>query len=184
MIDHAFMHSRIVIRSCFGSSQTSKFKVIYNKKMQTLQRCRVRGIGYMKVICPKCKSEHTAPIMYGYPTPEAWEASERGEIILDARHLYDVYNMGNSWVKESAFKRKKLLEKDITFKQKFYYAKSAHYEIATLGSIMLVPGERIHKALKEDYQAMHHNMIYGKMPEYEELRGDGWKLEEEVHDLE
>lgn len=36
----------------------------------------------MKVICPKCKSEHTAPIMYGYPAPEAWEASERGEIIL------------------------------------------------------------------------------------------------------
>ena len=35
----------------------------------------------MKVICPKCKSEHTAPIMYGYPTPEAWEASERGKII-------------------------------------------------------------------------------------------------------
>ena len=74
----------------------------------------------MKVICPKCKSEHTAPIMYGYPTPEAWETSERGEIILDARHLYDVYNMGNSWVKESAFKRKELLEKDIAFKQKFY----------------------------------------------------------------
>ena len=22
-----------------------------------------------------------------------------------ARHLYDVYNLGNSWVKESAFKR-------------------------------------------------------------------------------
>ncbi len=36
----------------------------------------------MKVICPKCKSEHTAPIMYGYPASEAWEASERGEIIL------------------------------------------------------------------------------------------------------
>lgn len=65
-----------------------------------------------------------------------------------ARHLYDVYNMGNSWVKESAFKRKELLEKDITFKQKFYYAKSAHYETATLGTIMLVPGERIHKAHK------------------------------------
>ena len=39
-----------------------------------------------------------------------------------------------------------MLEKDIAFKQKFYYAKSAHYETATLGSIMLVPGERIHKA--------------------------------------
>lgn len=133
----------------------------------------------MKVICPKRKSGHTAPIMYGYPR----EASERGEIILDARHLYDVYNMGNSWVKESAFKRKELLEKDIAFKQKFYYAKSAHYETATLGSIMLVPGERIHKALKEDYQAMH-NMIYGKMLEYEEIIGYLCKLEEEVHELE
>lgn len=100
-----------------------------------------------------------------------------------ARHLYDVYNMGNSWVKESAFKRKELLEKDIAFKQKFYYAKSAHYETATLGSIMLVPGERIHKALKEDYQAMY-NMIYGKMPEYEEIIGYLCKLEEEVHELE
>lgn len=76
-----------------------------------------------------------------------------------------------------------LLEKDIAFKQKFYYAKSAHYETATLGSIMLVPGERIHKALKEDYQAMH-NMIYGKMPEYEEIIGYLCKLEEEVHELE
>ena len=99
-----------------------------------------------------------------------------------ARHLYDVYNMGNSWVKESAFKRKELLEKDITFKQKFYYAKGAHYETATLGSIMLVPGERLHKALAEDYQAMR-NMIYGKMPEYEEIIEFLGKLEEEIHRL-
>ena len=48
---------------------------------------------------------------------------------------------------------------------------------------MLVPGERIHNALKEDYQAMH-NMIYAKMPEYEEIIGYLCKLEEEVHELE
>jgi len=35
-----------------------------------------------------------------------------------ARHLYDVYKMGNSWVKEKSFERKDLLEKDIVFKQK------------------------------------------------------------------
>ena len=69
-----------------------------------------------------------------------------------ARHLYDVHNLGNSWVKESAFERKELLEKDVAFKQKFYYAKGAHYETATLGSIILLPGESIHKALAEDYQ--------------------------------
>jgi len=100
-----------------------------------------------------------------------------------ARHMYDVYNMGNSWVKESAFKKKELLEKDVTFKQKFYYAKAAHYETATLGTIMLVPGEGLHKTLKADYQAMR-NMIYGNMPEYEEIVRFLEKLEDEVHGLE
>lgn len=37
------------------------------------------------------------------------------------------------------------------FIQKFYYAKGAHYETATLETIMLVPGERIHKELEDDY---------------------------------
>ena len=48
---------------------------------------------------------------------------------------------------------------------------------------MLVPGERIHKVLKEDYQAMR-NMIYGNMPEYEEIIEYLRKLEEEVNSLE
>ena len=40
-----------------------------------------------------------------------------------ARHLYDVYNMGNSWVKERAFKRKELLEKDILkIKELYWYS--------------------------------------------------------------
>ena len=99
-----------------------------------------------------------------------------------ARHLYDVYNMGNSWVKERAFKRKELLEKDVAFKQKFYYAKGAHYETATLENIMLVPGERIHKELEDDYQAMR-NMIYGNIPEFEEILEFLEKLQEEIHGL-
>ena len=99
-----------------------------------------------------------------------------------ARHLYDVYNMGNSWVKERAFKRKELLEKDVVFKQKFYYAKGAHYETATLETIMLVPGERIHKELEDDYQAMR-NMIYGNIPEFEEILEFLEKLQEEIHGL-
>lgn len=75
-----------------------------------------------------------------------------------------------------------MLEKDIVFKQKFYYARNAHYETATLGSIMLVPGERLHKLLAEDYRAMH-NMIYGKIPEYDKIIEFLGKLEEEVHRL-
>lgn len=71
--------------------------------------------------------------------------------------------MGNSWVKESALKRKELLEKDVVFKQKFYYAKGAHYERATLSSIELMPKEAVLNALKADYQAIR-NMIYGNIP--------------------
>ncbi|HCJ09244.1 MAG TPA: hypothetical protein DHV96_13065 [Lachnospiraceae bacterium] len=100
-----------------------------------------------------------------------------------ARHLYDVYNLGNSWVKESAFDRKELLEKDVAFKQKFYYAKGAHYETATLSSIELLPREDVLSALQEDYQAMR-NMIYGNIPEFEEILEFLEKLQEEIHGLE
>lgn len=99
-----------------------------------------------------------------------------------ARHLYDVYNMGNSWVKERAFKRKELLEKDVVFKQKFYYAKNAHYETATLSSIELMPKEAVLNALKEDYKAMR-NMIYGNIPEFEEILAFLEKLQSEIHEL-
>lgn len=99
-----------------------------------------------------------------------------------ARHLYDVYNLGNSWVKESAFARKELLEKDVTFKQKFYYAKGAHYETATLNSIELMPSDGVLDALKADYNAMR-NMIYGEIPEFEEILNYLNALQEEVHKL-
>ena len=99
-----------------------------------------------------------------------------------ARHLYDVYCMVNSPVKERAFARKELLEKDITFKQKFYYTKSAHYESATLTSISLTPAEHIMEDVKKDYRAMK-NMIYGKYPEFEDVIICLRELEKEVHSL-
>ena len=99
-----------------------------------------------------------------------------------ARHMYDVYCMSNSWVKESAFKRKELLQKDVLFKQKFYYAKSAHYETATLSGISLTPAAHIMDDVKRDYIAMKY-MIYGDYPEFEEIINCLKKLEVEVHKL-
>ncbi|MBQ8260738.1 MAG: hypothetical protein IJZ00_00440 [Lachnospiraceae bacterium] len=69
------------------------------------------------------------------------------------------------------------------FKQKFYYAKSAHYETATLSSIELLPREVVLSALQEDYQAMR-NMIYGNIPEFEEILAFLEKLQAEIHGLE
>jgi len=99
-----------------------------------------------------------------------------------ARHLYDVYKMGNSWVKDSAFKKKELLEKDIAFKQKFYYSKGAHYETATIKTVRLVPTDSVCNALKDDYKAMS-NMIYGEKPSYDELVSYISELEKEIHEL-
>ena len=99
-----------------------------------------------------------------------------------ARHLYDVFNMGNSWVKEKAFIKKELLERDIAFKQKFYYAKGAHYETATLKSISLLPKIDFYDSLEDDYRAMS-NMIYGKKPSFKEMVDYLNILEKEVHQL-
>ena len=99
-----------------------------------------------------------------------------------ARHLYDVYCMTNSPVKEQAFARKELLEKDVIFKQKFYYAKNAHYETATLTEISLIPADHIMDAVKQDYAAMK-NMIYGDYPGFETIIEQLKELEMEVHNL-
>lgn len=99
-----------------------------------------------------------------------------------ARHLYDVFCLGNSEIKKSAFERKELLEKDVAFKQKFYYAKSAHYETATLKTIRLIPAENIMQPLKNDYAAMA-NMFYGNAPGFDEILEYLKELEKEVHGL-
>ncbi len=99
-----------------------------------------------------------------------------------ARHMYDIYSMGNSWVKDKAFARKELLEQDVLFKNKFYYTKSAHYETATLSDIMIVPPERVKKPLEEDYLAMR-SMIYGNMPDFTEIIQYLEVLEKEIHEL-
>ncbi len=99
-----------------------------------------------------------------------------------ARHLYDVYSMGNSPVKDKAFERKELLEKDIIFKQKFYYAKSAHYETATLATIELIPREDTMPAIRKDYEAMR-NMIYGNIPDLDTIIEYLKELEKEIHAL-
>ena len=99
-----------------------------------------------------------------------------------ARHLYDVYCLGNSEIKKTAFERKSLLEKDVAFKQKFYYTKSAHYEKATVKEIKLIPADSIMQSLREDYTAMK-NMLYGVAPDFDDILAYLEKLEAEIHKL-
>ena len=45
-------------------------------------------IAMSKCICPKCKSNNIIPIMYGYPTHEAFEEAEKGNIKLGGCEVF------------------------------------------------------------------------------------------------
>jgi len=99
-----------------------------------------------------------------------------------ARHYYDMYMLGNSEIKEEAFRRVDLLVRDINFKQKFYYTKKASYDTAVPGSLRLVPGEETSIALKNDYKHMK-NMFYEQAPDFEEVLHYLGVLEKEIKTL-
>lgn len=99
-----------------------------------------------------------------------------------ARHYYDIYQMSRSEVKEKSLRRKELLEQDVKFKQKFYYAKNASYETAQIGTLKLVPSEDAIKELRADYDHMK-DMIYGEKPSFDEIITEIVKLEEEINGL-
>ncbi len=107
---------------------------------------------------------------------------QKGIPIRYARHYYDLYQMSRSRVKEDAFSRKELLEQDVKFKLKFYYAKNASYETAQFGTVRLVPSEAAIKDLSIDYEHMK-DMIYGEKPSFDEIMKSKATLETEINGL-
>jgi hypothetical protein len=90
--------------------------------------------------------------------------------------------MSRSNIKLKAFARKELLEQDIRFKLKFYYAKNASYETARIGTLKLVPDEAAIKDLSVDYEHMK-DMIYGIRPSFGEIMDCIKDLEVEINHL-
>jgi len=91
--------------------------------------------------------------------------------------------MYNSDIKDGAFARRELLEKDALFKQKFYYTKSARYDAAKPGSIKLVPEDSESIArLSEDYKNMK-DMIYGTAPDFEVILATIQTLQDEINSM-
>lgn len=99
-----------------------------------------------------------------------------------ARHYYDLFSLAKTTIKNDAFANKNLLEKDVMFKEKFYYSKAAGYETATLDSIRLVPDSYRLPEIEEDYEKMK-NMLYGAKPDFAEIMKAISVLEQEIHIL-
>jgi len=85
-----------------------------------------------------------------------------------SRHYYDVYRMTKLGILDRALQNPDLLNQVVAFKAKFYPQKWAHYELAKLGTLRLVPPDHNLKPLQRDYAAMA-GMIYGERPEFDEL---------------
>ncbi len=61
-----------------------------------------------------------------------------------------------------------MLQQVVDFKNRFYPAGSAHYELAKPGTMRLMPPDDCIPALKADYTHMK-NMIFGEKPEFDEV---------------
>lgn len=99
-----------------------------------------------------------------------------------SRHYYDLYCIAHSDSKEQAFKKLILLKKVVDFKMKFYPRKWAQYELATPGTLKLLPPDYRLDALRKDYDAMA-NMMYGDHPDFDTLMTYIRKLETEINAL-
>ena len=82
-----------------------------------------------------------------------------------SRHYYDLWCMAQNPVKDAAFKDLDLLRQVVAFKDRFYPAASARYDLAKPGTMRLLPPEDCIPALCIDYEHMK-NMIFGPEPPF------------------
>ena len=97
-----------------------------------------------------------------------------------SRHYYDLYCMDKTTIKERAYSDLKLLERVVRFKDRFYPAGSAHYELAKPGTMRLTPTESCLGILQDDYKHMR-NMVFGELPTFENLMLCIQRLEQEIN---
>jgi predicted nucleotidyltransferase component of viral defense system len=97
-----------------------------------------------------------------------------------SRHYYDLFKMGNSEIKDKALESLALLEDVVAFKDRFYHCNWARYDLAKIGSLHLFPNNDNLSVLATDYKNMQ-NMIFGKIPDWEEILSCLKMLEKEIN---
>ncbi len=97
-----------------------------------------------------------------------------------SRHYYDLFCMEKSSVREHALADLDLLARVVRFKDRFYHAGSAHYELAKPGTMRLLPPDNCLPILRDDYTHMK-NMIFGHQPDFEEIMLCMRRLERQIN---
>ena len=99
-----------------------------------------------------------------------------------SRHYYDACRMAKTPVKDGAFADLGLLESVVAFKDKFYHRGWARYDLATPGTMRLVPPPYVLKSVEADYAAMEF-MFFGERPAFAEMMAQISQLEHEINSL-
>ena len=97
-----------------------------------------------------------------------------------SRHYYDLYCMGKSPVKAAAYADLELLARVVQFKDRFYPAGNAHYDLAKPGTMRLLPPEDCMDVLREDYAHMQ-GMLFGTIPTFEDIMQCIQAMETEIN---
>jgi hypothetical protein len=99
-----------------------------------------------------------------------------------SRHYYDVAMLSETFIKDEALADPQLLCDVVRHKRTFYPAAWARYDLATPGTLKLVPAGAHAAALKQDYRDMA-KMIFGDPPRFESIVEKLATLEGEVRML-
>jgi len=113
---------------------------------------------------------------------EAHRAADKPMPPRYSRHYYDLALLARAEVRQEALADLALLDAVVEFKQRFYPSAWAKYELATPGSLKLLPGAERLKEIEKDYAAMQV-MIFDKKISFAEIIETLTELEREINSL-
>ncbi|MEA3495556.1 MAG: nucleotidyl transferase AbiEii/AbiGii toxin family protein [Bacteroidota bacterium] len=101
-----------------------------------------------------------------------------------SRHLYDVYQISQTKIADSAINDQKLYETIVKHRHRYTKVGGVDYNLHQPQTINPIPLEEFKKSWKKDYQTMQEQMIYGDSPSFEEMIAGIQSLVEKINKLE
>jgi predicted nucleotidyltransferase component of viral defense system len=100
-----------------------------------------------------------------------------------SRHLYDVYQLSKTEIKQNALNDTELYETIVKHRYNFTRISKVDYNLHQPQTINPIPPQEVIKAWEADYNTMLTEMIYGDAPTFEELIQELTLLKTEINNL-
>lgn len=97
-----------------------------------------------------------------------------------SRHYYDVSRLYRHDIGRQALADPALLEAVVKHKSVFFREAAARYDLAVPGSLKIVPGDELERAVRRDYREMQE-MFFGEAPGFDDVLSDIREIEQRVN---